>query len=352
MKDNKENILDEVKKEISSSKKIRVAINGFGRIGRMIFRAGFNDPQIEFVVINDLSGPEAAAYFLQHDSAQGTFEKRVEVEGNSLLVGDKRIDVLQERDIEKLPWKEFNVDVVAECTGVFTDRMFSDIHLKNGAKKVVISAPGKGECFYLVRGVNDSDYKNKFKVVSNGSCTTNSMSGVVNEIHKKYGIRKGMFSTVHSMTGDQRILDASHKDFRRGRAGPFNIVPTTTGAAKAVIRLIPELEGKLHGIAYRVPTITGSVTDLNLELEKDVTREEINNFLKEVCQKQLNGIVEFSSEELVSSDIIGNPHSGIIDSLSTEVVSGNLVKIVLWYDNEYGFSNRMVEVIKLISGGK
>ena len=343
----KDNILNEVKEEISNKRKIRVAINGFGRIGRMIFRAGFNNPNIEFVIINDLSGVNAARYFLQHDSAQGTFENKVEVKDDMLVIGNKEIKVIGERDINKLPWSEHDIDVVAECTGIFTDREHSDIHLKNGAKKVLISAPGKGECFYLVRGVNDEDYKDDL-VVSNGSCTTNSMASITNEINKKFGIKKGMFATVHSVTGDQRMLDAVHPNLRRGRAAPFNIIPTTTGAANAVIRLIPELKDKLHGIAYRVPTITGSVTDLNLELKKDTTKEEINAFLQDLCSNELNGIMEYSEEELVSSDIIGNPHSGIIDALSTEVVAGNLIKLVIWYDNEYGFSNRMIEVMNII----
>ncbi|MDA3856110.1 MAG: type I glyceraldehyde-3-phosphate dehydrogenase [Candidatus Woesearchaeota archaeon] len=345
----KDNILSEIKEEISSNKKVRVAINGFGRIGRMIFRAGFNDPNIEFVAINDLSGADAARYFLQYDSAQGQFPTKVEVDGEYLVVGDRRVKVLGEKDIEKLPWKDLDIDVVAECTGRFVDREQVDIHIKNGAKKVVISAPGKGDVFYLVRGVNDEEYKNEFKVVSNGSCTTNSMSAIVNELYKKYGIEKGMFATIHSVTGDQRILDSVHPKLRRGRAAPFNIVPTSTGAAQAVIKLIPELEGKLHGIAYRVPTITGSITDLNLELKKNITKEEINSFLKEICSTKLHGIVEYSEEELVSSDIIGNPHSGVIDAQSTEVVGRNLLKLAVWYDNEYGFSNRMIEVIKLIS---
>lgn len=345
----KENILSEIKDELGSGSKIRVAINGFGRIGRMIFRAGFADPDIEFVAINDLSGAEASKYYLKHDTAQGVFSSEVGVDGEFLVIGDKRIKVLQEKDINKLPWKELGVDVVAECTGKFKDREQVDIHLANGAKKVVISAPGSGDVFYLVRGVNDEDYRSDYKVVSNGSCTTNSMAAIVNEINKKFGVRKGMFATIHSMTGDQRLIDSCHSKLRRGRSAPFNIIPTSTGAAKAVIRLIPELEGKLHGIAYRVPTITGSVTDINVELGQDVTSEEINMFLKELCGNKLNGIVEYSEDELVSSDIVGNPHSGIIDALSTEVVGGNLLKLVVWYDNEYGFSNRMIEVIKLIS---
>ena len=343
-------MLHEVKSELSSdsNSKVKVAINGFGRIGRMIFRAGFTDPNIEFVAINDLHGAKDAAYYLKYDSAQGIFNHNVEVDGDYLVVDGKRIKVVAEREITALPWKELGVDVVAECTGVFKDADQAKQHITQGARKVLISAPGKGEVAYIVRGVNDEQYQGE-DLVSNGSCTTNSMSAIVNELHKKFGIEKGMFSTVHSMTGDQRILDAAHKDLRRGRAAPFNIVPTTTGAAKAVIKLIPELEGKLHGIAYRVPTITGSVTDLNLELKKQTSKEEVNAFLKDLSENSLTGIVEYSEDELVSTDIIGNSHSGIIDSLSTEVISGNLLKLVVWYDNEWGFSNRMVEVIKLMA---
>jgi len=339
------NILDEVKSEISDNKKVKVAINGFGRIGRMIFRAGFENPKIEFIAINDLSDPNSLKYYLKHDSAHGTFPYNVEVDGEYLVVGDRRIKVTAHRDIKDLPWKELDIDVVAECTGFFTKSEDANRHITEaGAKKVLISAPGKGDCFYFVRGVNDSEYSNQ-DIVSNGSCTTNSMSAVVNEINKKFGVEKGLFSTIHSVTGDQRILDTVHPNLRRGRAAPFNIVPTTTGAAKSVVRLIPELEGKFHGIAYRVPTITGSITDINLELKTNTNKDEINSFLKELCQNDLSGIVEYSEEELVSSDIIGNPHSGIIDSLSTQVVGDNMLKLAIWYDNEWGFSNRMVEVI-------
>jgi glyceraldehyde 3-phosphate dehydrogenase len=340
--------LKKVKKEISSNKKVRIAINGFGRIGRMILRIAYHNPDVEIVAINDLSDIKACAYYFKHDSAHGTFDAPVSYEGNYLIVGDKKIKVLQERFVNNLPWKELDVDVVCECTGMFTKVADARVHLKQGAKKMLLSAPAKGDCFYFVRGVNDSEYDNQ-DIVSNGSCTTNSISSVVNEINKKFGIKKGMFATIHSVTGDQKILDSPHSNLRRGRAAPFNIVPTTTGAANAVIKLIPELEGKLHGIAYRVPTIDGSVTDLNLELKKDVTKDEMNEFLKKLCSNRLNGVMEYSVEELVSSDIIGNPHSGIIDSLSTEVVGGNLVKIVIWYDNEWGFSTRMVEVMKAIS---
>ncbi len=341
-------MLDEVREEVASGKKVRVAINGFGRIGRMIFRAGFADSEIDFCIINDLSGPKAAAYLLKHDSSQGTFPYEVSYDDDHLIVGDKKIKFIAQRDINALPWGENKIDVVAECTGIFTKTDDARVHITQGAKKVLISAPGKGECFYLVRGVNDEEYNGE-DMVSNGSCTTNSITAVVNELNKKYGIEKGMFATVHSVTGDQRILDTSHKDLRRARAAPFNIIPTTTGAAKSVIKLVPQLEGKFHGIAYRVPTITGSVTDLNVELMCEVTRDEINAFLKEISLGYLNGILEYSEEELVSTDIIANPNSGIIDSLSTQVVGGNLVKIVVWYDNEWGFSNRMIEVLKIMN---
>ncbi len=343
------NDLKEIKAEIETGRKIRVAINGFGRIGRMIFRAGFNDPNVEFAVINDLGGVESARYFLKYDSAQGIFPYEIKIDRDNLVIGDKIIPVIKEKDINKLPWKDYGVDIVAECTGIYTNSEQTKIHIERGAKKVVISAPGDGECFYFVRGVNDDDYDGS-PIVSNGSCTTNSMSAIVNEINKKFGINKGMFCTVHSVTGDQKILDASHKKLRRGRAAPFNIVPTSTGAAKSVIKLIPELEGKFHGIAYRVPTITGSVTDINLELKKDTNKDEVNQFLKELSTGKLNGIIEYSEEELVSSDIIGNNHSGIVDALSTHIVAGNLLKLVVWYDNEWGFSNRMIEVLKSISG--
>jgi len=338
--------LKKIKEELGQNKKVRVAINGFGRIGRMIFRAGFDNPNIEFVAINDLSGPEAAAYFLKYDTVRGTFEYNVRTEGDYLIVNDKKIRVFQERSIDNLPWGELGVDVVAECTGVFRDKNKAELHIKQGAKKVVISAPGKGDVFYFVRGVNDRDYdKDSHHVISNGSCTTNSMTAIVNELNKKYGIEKGFFSTIHAVTGDQRILDANHKDFRRGRAAPFNIVPTTSGAAISVVKLIPELEGKLDGMAFRVPVPDGSVTDLNLELKLDVTKEEINNFLKELSLNKLNGIIEYTEDPVVSSDIVGNKHSGIVDGLSTKVVGNRLVKIVIWYDNEWGFSNRMIEVI-------
>lgn len=344
-----EEMMQDIKQEIhtQTNSKVRIAINGFGRIGRMIFRAGFENSNIEFVAVNDIGGIESAKYYLEHDSAQGRFPHRVEIEGDYLVIGDKRVKVISQKDIHELPWNEMNIDVVAECTGVFSDVEKARIHIEQGAKKVLISAPGKGDCFYFVRGVNDHEYHGQ-DVVSNGSCTTNSMSALLFAIHKKYGVKQGMFSTVHSVTGDQRILDAEHKDFRRGRAAPFNIVPTTTGAAKAVVRLIPELEGKLHGVAYRVPTPTGSVTDLNIELNQEVSTEDLNNFMKEISQNELHGVLEYSEDELVSTDIIHNSHSGIIDSKMTKVINGNLAKLMVWYDNEWGFSHRMVEVMQIM----
>lgn len=344
-----EEMMQDIKQEIhtQTNNKVRIAINGFGRIGRMIFRAGFENSNLEFVAINDIGGIDSAKYYLEHDSTQGRFPHKVEIDGEYLVIGDKRVRVISQKDIHELPWNEMSIDVVAECTGVFSDVEKARIHLERGAKKVLISAPGKGDCFYFVRGVNDHEYHGQ-DVVSNGSCTTNSMSALLFAIHKKYGVKQGMFSTVHSVTGDQRILDAEHKDFRRGRAAPFNIVPTTTGAAKAVVRLIPELEGKLHGVAYRVPTPSGSVTDLNIELNQEVSTEDLNNFIREISQNELHGVLEYSEDDLVSTDIIQNPHSGIVDSKMTKVINGNLAKLMVWYDNEWGFSNRMVEVMQIM----
>lgn len=342
--------LKEVKRNVKRGKKVRVAINGFGRIGRMIFRAGFSDPDIEFVAINELSGVESAEYFLKYDTVAGEFPYKVQSEGEYLIVNGKKIKVLEEKDIKELPWKELGVDVVAECTGVFKDKEQAERHIEQGASKVVISAPGKGDVFYLVRGVNDKEYeKDVHHVISNGSCTTNSMAAVMKKIHEKFGIEKGFFSTVHAVTADQRILDANHKKFRRGRAAPFNIVPTTSGAAESVIKLLPDLNGRFDGMAFRVPVPDGSVTDLSLELKANVNEEEVNDYLKEVSENELKGILEYTEEPIVSSDIVGNPHSGIIDGLSTKVTSGNMLKLVIWYDNEWGFSNRMVEIVKLIN---
>lgn len=339
--------LQDIKSELGNQKKVRVAINGFGRIGRMILRAGFTDPQIEFVAINDLSGPKSASYFLKYDTVAGKFPFNVDYDDDNLIINNKRIKVLQEKSIENLPWGELGVDVVAECTGIFKDKDQAQMHINQGAKKVVISAPGKGDVFYFVRGVNDSEYdKNSHHIISNGSCTTNSMASITNELNKRFGIEKGFFTTIHAVTGDQRILDANHKDFRRGRAGPFNTIPTTSGAAGSVIRLIPELEGKFDGMAVRVPVPDGSLTDFTFELKTMTSKEEINEFLKELANGKLKNIIEYCEDELVSSDIIQNPHSGIVDASCTKVTGGNLVKLVVWYDNEWGFSNRMVEVIK------
>ena len=336
--------IEEIKSQIRAKrKKVRVAINGFGRIGKMIFLASLQNSQIEIVAINDFY--PISPQLLRYDSVRGEFPLHFKVEKNILYIGAKKIFLLQESEPSKLPWERLKIDVVAECTGKFTTTKDASLHIRCGAKKVLISAPSKGECFFYVRGVNDSEYIGQ-KIVSNGSCTTNSCCSVISELHKKYKIRQGMFSTVHSFTGDQKLVDGAHKDLRRARSGAFNIIPTTTGAAKSVTLLIPELLGKLHGIAYRVPTITGSVTDLNVELEKKVTKEELNEFLKNLCEGKLRGIMEYTTDPIVSSDIIGNSHSGIIDGLSTEKLKkGNLAKIVVWYDNEWGFSKRMIEVI-------
>ena len=346
--------LEDIKKSSNSvkkHKKIRIAINGFGRIGREVLRNCIDDKNIEVVCINNTHGAEDSRYYLQFDTSQKTFKYKVLAKKNLVVIlkEDEKVEIpiIGERKIENIDWSKYNVDIVVESTGVFTTKEDALKHIKSGAKKVIISAPSKTDgCFYFLRGVNDKSYKNQ-KVVSTASCTTNSMTAIINEIHRKYKIKSGLFSTIHSVTGDQKILDSSHKDFRRGRAGAFNIVPTTTGAQKAVVEIIPSLKNKLSGIAYRVPTPTGSVTDLNLHTQNKVEIESLKKYLKQVSNK-LKGIIEYSEEEIVSTDIVGNKNSGIIDSKLISVTNSNYIKLVIWYDNECGYSNRLVEVCKII----
>ena len=266
-----------IRQQVKRGKKIRVAINGFGRIGKMILRASLENSKVEIVAINQ--NHKVLLNSIKYDTTHGIFPETLEIKENYLIVGTKKILLLQDSELKSINWGKLNIDVVAECTGKFTNVEDSKIHIKKGAKKVLISAPAKGNCFFFVRGVNDSEYIGQ-KIVSNGSCTTNSVSAILNELHKKFKIKKAMFATIHSVTGDQKILDGAHKDLRRARAGCFNIVPTTTGAANAITKLIPSLSGKIHGIAYRVPTISGSVTDLNLEFEKKVETDELNIFFR------------------------------------------------------------------------
>ena len=323
---------------------IKVAINGFGRIGRMVFRAG-HDKGIDFVAINDLTDTKTLAHLLKYDSTHGKFPGSIEYDENSLTVNGKKIPVHKEKDPSKLPWK--GIDVVVESTGFFTSKEKAELHLKAGAKKVLISAPAKGDVFTIVKGVNEHLYKGQ-KIVSNASCTTNCLAPIVKVLDDNFGIQNGFMTTIHAYTADQRIVDGPHSDLRRARAAAANIVPTTTGAAKAVTLALPHLKGKLDGQAVRVPVIDGSLTDFVCNLKTEVTVEQINSLLKNVSHNELKGVLEYSEEPLVSSDIIGNPNSSIVDGLST-MVEGRTVKVVSWYDNEMGYSNRLVDVIKLIS---
>ncbi|TKJ17727.1 type I glyceraldehyde-3-phosphate dehydrogenase [Candidatus Woesearchaeota archaeon B3_Woes] len=327
---------------------VNVAINGFGRIGRLVLRAGLEDKNINFVAINDLSDLKTMAYLFKYDSVHDQFKGKVDVKGGFLVINNKKIKFFSEKEPAKLPWKKLNVDVVFESTGRFKTENDLQNHIKAGAKKVLLSAPAKeGNITTVVMGVNDKDAKGR-KFVSNASCTTNSLAPLLKVIDEKFGIERGFITTVHSYTSSQNILDLPHKDLRRGRAAAINIIPTTTGAAKAVGMVIPSLKGKIDGMAIRVPTPDGSYSDATLILKKEMSENKINNVVKEAAKKELKGILEYSEEELVSSDIVGNPHSSIFDSKQTRV-KGNLVKLGAWYDNEWGFSKRMIDVVKLMA---
>lgn len=328
---------------------IRAAINGFGRIGRQVLKAGINEKGIEWVAINDLSDPESLAYLFKYDSVHGKSPVSVRAGKDCIIVSGKKIKVLAERDPELLPWKSLNVDVVVESTGFFTKKEEAAKHLKAGAKKVLISAPGKGGVFTVVKGVNTDKYDKKLHhVVSNASCTTNCLAPVVKVLNDNFGIVRGAMTTTHSYTADQRLVDAPHKDPRRGRSAAINIVPTTTGAAKAVTETIPSLKGKLNGHALRVPTPDGSITDLVCLVRKPVTAEKVNAAFKKAADGPMKGIIQYTDEPIVSRDIIGNNHSAIFDSRMTMVVDGTLVKVLAWYDNEIGYSRRTVDVLKIL----
>jgi len=324
---------------------VKVGINGFGRIGRNVFRAALNNPDVEIVAINDLTDTKTLAHLLKYDTTHGTLNATVEAKEGAIVVNGKEVKVFSERDPAALPWGEYGVEIVVESTGRFTDKEKAAAHLQGGAKKVIISAPATNEDITIVMGVNEDKYDpQKHTVISNASCTTNCLAPFAKVLHEKFGIVKGMMTTVHSYTNDQQVLDLPHKDLRRARAAAENIIPSTTGAAKAVALVLPELKGKLNGMAMRVPTPNVSVTDLVAELKVNVTVEEVNAALKEAAEGPLKGILAYSEEPLVSSDYKGNPHSSIIDALSTMVVEGNLVKVVSWYDNEWGYSNRVVDL--------
>jgi glyceraldehyde 3-phosphate dehydrogenase len=331
---------------------IRVAINGFGRIGRCILRAAWDDPEIEFVHINDLTSDSALAYLLRNDSVHGRFDQVVTVVDGGLEIGNTRVETSAERDPSALPWRDKEIDVVLECTGLFRSREKADLHLQAGAGKVIISAPGKGAMdATIVVGVNSDSLDPKtVRVVSNASCTTNCLAPVAKVLNDAFGIRRGLMTTIHAYTMDQTLLDAPHSDPRRGRAAAVNLVPTTTGAAVAVGLVLPVLAGKLNGMAVRVPTPNGSLVDLVVELNKNADAAAVNAALSEAAAGPLKGILEAVDAPIVSGDILGNPHSSVADLAMTISLEGNMVKVLSWYDNEWGFSSRMVDLTRIISG--
>ena len=324
---------------------LSVAINGFGRIGRLAFRAILAKGGIEVKAINDLTDANTLAHLLKYDSTHGRFPGTVEADGNSLVVNGNTIPILAERDPSALPWGDKGVEVVLESTGFFTERAKSEGHLKAGAKKVLISAPAKGEDVTVVLGVNDDELKPEHTVISNASCTTNCLAPMAKVLHENFGIVKGMMNTIHSYTNDQSILDFPHKDLRRARAAAVSMIPTTTGAAVAVGKVLPELNGKLDGLSVRVPTHDGSLTDFTVILDKKTDAEEINAAFAAAAAGSLQGILEYSTDPLVLADIVGNPASCIFDSLVTNVLDGNMVKVLGWYDNEWGYANRCADLL-------
>ncbi|MEN1967273.1 type I glyceraldehyde-3-phosphate dehydrogenase [Lentibacillus sp. N15] len=328
---------------------VKLGINGFGRIGRNVFRQALKNDAVEVVAVNDLTDANMLAHLLKYDSVHGKLDEEVTVNNGNLVVGGNEIKVLSERDPADLGWGDLGVQVVIESTGRFTQRNDAQKHLDAGAKKVIISAPAKEEDLTMVMGVNEQDYDPaKHHVLSNASCTTNGIAPLAKVLHEKFGLKHGLMTTVHSYTNDQQILDLPHKDYRRARAAAQNIIPTTTGAAKVVGKVLPELNGKLNGMAIRVPTPDGSIIDLVADLEKNVTVEEVNKAFAEAANGELEGILEYTEDPLVSSDIVGNPHSSIFDSLSTMVLEDNMVKVVSWYDNEMGYSSRCVDMAAFI----
>ncbi|MCQ6278763.1 type I glyceraldehyde-3-phosphate dehydrogenase [Bacillus sp. EB600] len=329
---------------------VKVGINGFGRIGRNVFRAALTNSNIEIIAINDLTDANMLAHLLKYDTVHGTLAEDVTVDGEYLVVGGKKVKVLAERDPAQLGWGDLGVEVVVESTGRFTKRDGAAKHLEAGAKKVIISAPGTDEDITIVMGVNQDKYDPaNHHVISNASCTTNCLAPFAKVLNDQFGIKRGMMTTVHSYTNDQQILDLPHKDYRRARAAAENIIPTTTGAAKAVALVIPELKGKLNGMAMRVPTPNVSVVDLVAELDKDVTVEEVNGALKAAAEGELKGILAYTELPLVSKDYNGTTVSSTVDALSTMVLEGNMVKVLSWYDNEVGYSNRVVDLVDYIA---
>ena len=330
---------------------IKVGINGFGRIGRLVFRAAFKEPDIEVVGVNDITDAKTLAHLLKYDSIHGQFPEDVIVSDNSFTVGDRIVKVMAERDPGNLPWDVLGAEIVLECTGLFRDKEKASKHISAGAKKVLISAPAKNHDGTFVKGVNFDQYDaSKHQVVSIGSCTTNCLAPVVKVLHDNFKIKYGFMTTIHSYTNDQRILDLPHKDLRRARSAAMSMIPTTTGAAKAISEVIPEMKGRLDGLAVRVPTPDGSLVDLVVETEKKTSKEEVNAVMKKAAEGFMKGVLRYTEAPIVSVDVIGDPHSSIFDALSTMVIQENFIKVLSWYDNEWGFSCRMVDMIKLLGG--
>ncbi|MBT2648202.1 glyceraldehyde-3-phosphate dehydrogenase [Bacillus sp. ISL-34] len=327
----------------------RIAINGFGRIGRMVFRKAILDESLDIVAINASYPAETLAHLLKYDTIHGKFDGIIIAEDDSLVVNGRRVKLINNRDPKLLPWKEMNIDIVIEATGKFNDRSKAALHLEAGAKRVILSAPGKNEDVTIVMGVNQEVLEiDKHFVISNASCTTNCLGPVAKVLDEKFGINNGLMTTIHSYTNDQNNIDNPHKDLRRARAAAESMIPTTTGAAKAISLVLPQLKGKLHGMAIRVPTPNVSLVDLVVDLNSDVTIDEVNQAFIDASENELKGIMEFTMEPLVSSDFKTNPHSAIIDGLTTMMIGDRKVKVLAWYDNEWGYSNRVVDLVKLV----
>lgn len=329
---------------------VKVGINGFGRIGRMFCKAAIDDPDLEIVAINDLGDAKTLAHLFKYDSVYGVMDEDISIEDNTLVVGDHQIKITKETDPSKLPWNDLGVQVAIESTGHFVDREGAQKHLAAGAKKVIISAPAVDPDLTVVLGVNDDEYDpDKHHIISNASCTTNCLAPTVKVLLDNFGIERGFLTTTHAYTNDQNILDFPHKDLRRARAAALNIIPTSTGAAKAIGLVLPELNGKMDGVAFRVPVPVGSVCDITCVLEKSVSAEDVNKAFKEASETDdMYGILQYTEDPIVSSDVVGNPYSAIFDGLSTMTI-GNMVKVVSWYDNEWGYSNRLVDLARYVT---
>jgi glyceraldehyde 3-phosphate dehydrogenase len=324
---------------------MRIAINGTGRIGRQVLRIAL-EKKLNVVAVNNTSGPESLAYLLKYDSVYGNYNKKIKVGKNFLKIDNKKILIFTERDPENLPWEKLKVNTVVEATGIFKDKESASKHLKAGAKRVILTAPSEDADITVVLGINENKIKKSHKVISMASCTTNCLAPLAKVLHDNFKIKKGFMTTVHGYTSTQHLSDGSHKKPRRGRAAAANIVPTTSGATTATAKVIPSLKGKIDGLAMRVPVLNGSIVDFVVELQKNVTIKKVNKTLKKASKGKLKGILSYTEDPIVSSDIIGNPNSSIVDGLSTQVLGKNMIKVLSWYDNEYGYSSRMVDLLK------